>query len=271
MKRFTTTLFVLVSTSIIAQNDFYYHSKSNFHSTDNDGALPVMRTFSPKENEVYKITNTISANLFSTNKCIDDSEFLICQNSEIRITYVSDDKTQIVVRLDKIYNCTDSLDDKRRAKFLSYCVDPTMFNSANMELVKGVSFNIGLVTFAVPLKFDLRSYKVYPGGEIAVAPALRLIFDGSGSSITATPFIGFSRIPLNDVNSQSETDLKTVTGVSLGFGFGFSFPNGVQMGAYCGWDHYNSEGIKNISRWVSFGVGYEFLQYYDKKKETKVN
>lgn len=224
----------------------------------------TVKTYGQKKDEVYKVDAQFYANQFLNAECQKDSVDVICANATFKIVDVVDEVVKIKIIKGK--SCPDYAysDD-------IYCVRKIVFTiGGSVHLIEkkwDVSLGGGVLT--VPFKFDTKSFKVFPAGEIGGVGGLRLNYNKKGGSIIIGGILGLSSIPLNDLNSSNTNEIKTVSGVTVGGGISINVAKGFQFGIYYGNDFYNTDDTKYSKDWISFGFGYDFFRFFDDSNKSK--
>ena len=218
--------------------------------------------FAQIKNEIYKVDAQFLANEFLNTECQKDSVDIICKYATFEVIDVKDEVVKI--KIIQGMTCDDYADNNG-----VYCVRKAVFTNGGSVHLKSddkkwdANFGGGILT--IPFKFDRQSFKVFPAGEVGGVGGLKLSYNKTGGSI----IIGLSSIPLNDLNSNSSNEIKTVSGVTLGGGISINVAKGFQFGVYYGNDFYNTDNTKYTKDWLSFGFGYDFFRFFEDGKKGR--
>ncbi|MCB9196576.1 MAG: hypothetical protein H6598_10160 [Flavobacteriales bacterium] len=215
-----------------------------------------------KEGERYIVDSGFKGNLFYNTQCNGEVKD-ICVGAEIEVVKVESNKVKVKI--------ISSIKCENYAVLGStYCVSKAVFTSGSVhQKAKKWEPKFGGGVLSVPFKFDMNNFKTYPAGEVGTALGLRLTHIESKNGITFNGILGWSTIPLNDLNSSNIEEIKTVSGATLGFGLAYSSGNNFIIGAYLGWDFYNTNNTPYTKNWISFGIGYDFFHFLGEKKNEK--
>jgi len=234
-----------------------------------ESTLFATGSIEPKEKQSYKVITDFTVKLYTDDECVEGNKYSVCAGQIFKVLSVTGEI--VVIKITGTKWCGDT----QAITGSSYCMEKSKFSTANVEEhedIPNVKGGVAVVLFAVPMKFDFKTYKVYPGGEIGGAVGYRLRFKDKdipnkaatySTSLNGIVFGGFTTVPLNDVNSSSATEISSVGAFSWGGGIGYTFNGGVQVGAYLGIDYYNFGGTKYRNSWISIGIGYEFIRIFD--------
>jgi len=224
-----------------------------------------VKSFGQKKDEIYKVDAPFSANQFLNAECQKDSVDIICKYATFKIVDVVDELVKIKIIDGKL--CSDYADNDG-----IYCVRKIVFTNGGSVHLKDddkkwdASLGGGILT--IPFKFDRKSFKVFPAGEIGFVGGLKLSYNKT-CNIIIGGILGLSSIPLNDLNSNNTNEIKTVSGVTVGGGISINVANGFQFGIYYGNDFYNTDNTKYSKDWISFGFGYDFFRLFEDAKKSK--
>jgi hypothetical protein len=228
--------------------------------------LTSVNIFGQVIGEIYKVDAQFSANQFLEADCQKDSVDIICKYATFKIVDVVNDIIKIKIIDGKL--CDDFADNNG-----IYCVRKIVFTNGGSVHLKDddkkwdTSLGGGILT--IPFKFDRKSFKVFPAGEIGGVAGLKLSYNKTGGSIIIGGILGLSSIPLNDLNSNNTNEIKTVSGVTIGGGISINVAKGFQFGIYYGNDFYNTDNTKFSKDWISFGFGYDFFRFFEDAKKNK--
>ncbi len=228
----------------------------------------ILNVFSQEVGKIYKVDSEFQGNLFYFTTCQKDSVDVICKNATFEVVSVSATEDIVTIKIKSGLICDDYAEDGS-----TYCVRKAVFATPPSVHVmdKKWTASLGGGILTVPFKFDRKSFKVFPSGEIGAVGGLKLNYNKTGGNIILAGILGLSSIPLNDLNSSLANEIKTVSGVTVGGGLSINVAKGFQFGIYYGVDFYNTDNTKYQKDWLSFGLGYDFFRFLDEAKIKKAN
>ncbi len=215
-----------------------------------------------EKNASYKLNGPI--NVYKKdpdNNCTSD-KFKICTNSKIKVTN-KDSNGKVTIRLKRKvsqYTKDGTIICKTEANTSDlYCIDEA--NLVPNIKVPEILPTFGILT--VPFKFQTKDFQIFTSGNIGGFFGIQKRINwnpfGEASYLFLVGTAGYSRIPLNNVNtSVSPDNVDDVGAVTYGFSTGLAIGK-FQVMLVKGWDNYNVNESKQNRSWISFGMGFGFL------------
>ena len=228
-------------------------------------SFTLVKGFSQKKGEEYKTIAQFVAHEFINSTCQTGNQN-VCQGTVFRILVDPIESENFVkIKLTKAWNCPDSaIVDK------IYCVEKRIFTDGSVALTPKTiitqNWKGGLTggVLTIPFKFDSQNFKVFPAGEIGGFGGYKISNVKNGApTFVIGAILGLSSIPLNDLNSTKENEIKSVSGITYGAGVSVYLTQGFQFGIYYGTDLFNTDNTKYKKEWLSFGFGYDFVKLYN--------
>lgn len=213
----------------------------------------------------YIIISNITVNDY-TGGVRGAQTFDICPDNKIVIERF--DGNDAIISLKKVINkvspdgnklCSSTVQED-----VTYCVAKSILE----RVIKLPKFYPSYGLFSVPFKFQAKDFQVFSsgnlGGHLGVQRRINWNPLGDETTIFIVGAAGYSRIPLNNVNTSDPEKIDDVGAISYGISGGITFGR-FQIMLVKGWDNFNLNSGKTKRNWISFGFGFGFMKPPEEK------